>query len=156
LKVYSIRRAIFWLVMALIVLLPVSRHWRVIIFGEHTTGIVQPNVLHQKLNLAGEYTLYYVNDISFVAGDSIYTLSSPTEQEMDPGREVKVCYARRDPTRFCILNFASLYLTHYTALVVILAVMWYAFYLSFNIYRREYREHKAGKRAKARADSQAK
>ena len=97
--------------------------------------------------MAGEYALYYVNDISFLAGDTLYTIAAPTEQEMEPGRELRVCYARRDPSRFCVLNFACLYLTPYTALLIILSVVWYAFYLSFNIYRREYREHKAKKKA---------
>ncbi len=137
--------------MVLILALPVSRHWRLLVFGKFTTGTVQPHILHRKLNIAGEYVQYYVNDISFLADDSLHTVTAPTEQEMQPGRELRVCYSRRDPSRYCVLNFACLYLTPYTALLVILAVVWYAFYLSFNIYRREYRENKAKKKAAGRS-----
>ena len=137
-KVYSIRKTIFWLVLALILILPVSRHWRLMVFGERTTGTVHPVSLHRKLNFVGETELYYVNDISFIAGDSVYIMPAPTQYELEPGRKLTVFHRKKNPRDYFAFNLACLYFTPYSILLVILPIVWYAFYLSFNIYNREH------------------
>ncbi|MCP4311056.1 MAG: DUF3592 domain-containing protein [Bacteroidetes bacterium] len=136
-KLYSISKLVFWAVMVMIVLLPMSRHWRLLSGGERTEGTVQGFSRHLDQNMFGEAELTWASEVRFRVGDSLLVTLGPVDYEMEIGKTIPVYYNRRDPSKNCLFNLSCLYYTSYTILPVILIIVWYAFYLSFNNYRRE-------------------
>ncbi|MFH0759832.1 MAG: DUF3592 domain-containing protein [Bacteroidota bacterium] len=147
-KIYSISRFAFWGICLLILLLPVSRHWRLLSLGGKATGTVQEYTLIVHQPGMGEKTLHYANRVSFHTGDSACATHGPLDYEMAPGRSVAVRYNPENPSDCCLLTFAAFYLHSYTTLSICLLILWGAFYLSFNYYRKSPRK---GSRTPARA-----
>lgn len=136
-KLYSISKLVFWTVIILILLLPVGRHWRLLSTGVKTEGIVQDYLRHVDLDMFGEHQLTWASEINFLVGDSLYVTLGPIDHEMKKGKTIPVYYNPRDPSKNCLFNFTCLYYTNYSILPLILLVVWYAFYLSYNNYQRE-------------------
>ena len=136
-KLYSISKLVFWGVMALILLLPLGRNWKLLSGGERTKGTVQSFLPHVDQNMFGESELSYASEIHFRVGDSIHVALGPVDHEMKTGKIIPVYYNPRDPSKNCLFNFTCLYLSSYTILPVILIIVWWAFYLSFNNYHRD-------------------
>lgn len=138
-KLYSISKFIFWSVIVLILLLPVGRHWRLLSMGERVEGTVTAFEAQSKINMIGETELFYASEVQFMAGDSLVHTLGPVDHEMKTGRVIPVYYLQADPSQNCLFNFTCLYLTSYSILPVILLIVWYAFYLTYNNYHRENR-----------------
>lgn len=137
LKLYSISKLVFGTVILLIILLPVSRHWRLLSTGVRTEGIVQDYLRHVDLDMFGEHKRTWASELNFLVGDSLFVTLGPVDHEMEKGKTIMVYYNPRDPSKNCLFNFVSFYYTNYSILPLILLVVWYAFYLSYNNYRRE-------------------
>lgn len=138
-KIYTIGKWSFWGIALLILALPVSRHWRLLVTGKRAPGTVMQysRLWHEHWN--GESTIAYASEVLFqVEGEPVVT-HGPLNFQYEPGRELNVVYNPKDPSRNCIMTFSGLYLTNYTALPVILFVLWGAFYLSFNTLTKKYR-----------------
>lgn len=138
-KMYSISKWAFWGICLLILALPVSRHWRLFSAGDKATGTIGEFVLLVHEPRIGERTVQYASEVFFLAGDSVCLTHGPFDQEMTTGETVSIIYDPENPTRNCLLTFSSFYLSSYTILPVILLVLWGAFYLSFNYYRKNSR-----------------
>jgi len=123
--------------MALILLLPVGRHWRLLSTGVRTEGTVQDYVRHIDQNMFGESELSTASEVQFLVGDSLYVTRGPVDHEMEKGKTIAVYYNPRNPSKNCLFNFTCLYYTSYSILPLILLIVWYAFYLSYNNYQRE-------------------
>ena len=123
--------------MVLILLLPLGRHWRLLTFGERTTGTAMEYTRHKKLNLYGEALLIEATEVHFMAGDSLVKTLGPVDYAIEPGTRVRVYYNPKDPSDNMLFSFACLYLSNYSILPLILIIVWYAFYLSFNNYHRD-------------------
>ena len=136
-KLYSISKQIFWVVMILITLLPLGRHWRLFSFGERSTGTVLEYSSYFGEDFYGEKEVFYASKIQFNTSDGLVEIWAPTDAELKMGREVPVFYQAKDPSKNCILNFACLYTTSYSILPLILIFVWWAFYLSYNNYHKE-------------------
>ncbi len=136
-KLYSISKIIFWVVMLLILLLPLGRHWRLLAFGERTTGKVAAYIYHKKTGLLAEDQLVEASEVYFRAGDSIVKVFGPDDYLLEPGKSIRVYYSPRNPSDHVLFNFACLYMTSYSILPLILIFVWWAFYLSYNNYHRE-------------------
>ena len=133
-KVYSISKWAFYGISVLILILPVSRQWKLLVDGEKSTGIViaYNRLLHENRN--GDVTIEYASEIHFqVEGKSVKAYG-PMNLEYTPGRTLKVMYDPEDPSSNCVLTFSGFYLNNYSVLPLILLVLWGAFYLSFNHY----------------------
>ena len=46
-------------------------------------------------------------------------------------------YDQEDPALNCVATFTGFYLNYYSVIPIVLLVVWYAFYLSFNNYRKK-------------------
>ena len=135
-KVYSISKWAFRGICILILLLPVSRHWQLLTTGSRATGTVTQYTARIVEDIMGERDLHQASEIEFTVEGVIHTTYGPRNYEYDKGRTLKVFYLRKDPTENCISTFSGFYLSNYTILPLILITVWYAFYLSFNNYRK--------------------
>lgn len=135
-KVYRISKWTFLGVFLLILVLPVSRHWKLLIKGGRATGTVIKYSERVVENLVGEKYLESASVIEFSVDGVTYTTYGPVDHEYNQGRTLPVFYNRKDPTVNCVATFTGFYLNNYVVLPVILIMVWYAFYLSFNNYRK--------------------
>lgn len=142
-KVYSISRWAFYGISFLILILPVSRHWDLLVRGKTATGEVRQfdRILLERR--FGEDQVEMASTIEFETGGITYTTRGPQNYEYRPGRMVKVRYDPKDPRRNCILTFSGFYLHNYTILPLILMTLWGAFYLSFNNYQKKKRSQRS-------------
>lgn len=135
-KVYSISKWTFRGICLLILLLPVSRHWKLLTTGSSTRGTVTQYTARIVEDIMGERNLEQASEIEFLVDGVSHLTYGPKNYEYDVGRSLKVFYMRKDPSHNCIATFSGFYLSNYTILLIILITVWYAFYLSFNNYRR--------------------
>ena len=135
-KVYRISKWTFLGVCLLILALPVSRHWRLLIKGERATGKVTQYEERVKEDFTGEKYLKVASVIEFSVNGVMYRTYGPTDYEYKLGRALLVFYNKKDPTVNCVATFTGFYLNNYAVLPVILIMVWYAFYLTYNNYRK--------------------
>jgi hypothetical protein len=136
-KLYSISKLVFWSVMILILLLPAGRHWRLLSTGVRTEGTVLGYTLHKHIDMFGGTQLIWASEVRFQVGDSAHLTLGPIDLELKQGKTIPVYYKSGNPSKNCLFNFSCLYYTSYAILPLILMVVWYAFYLSYNNYQRE-------------------
>ncbi len=141
-KVYSISKPAFWAILALILALPVSRHWRLISSGERTIGLVCRNDYLRKEGFDGSTRYILRSAIIYTAGDSSYTTYGPPYYAFEPGTRLKVIYQKNKPSKCCLWNFRGLYLKSYSIIVLTMICFWIAFYLSYNAYVNQKRARK--------------
>ncbi|MEN8155502.1 MAG: hypothetical protein ABFS10_01005 [Bacteroidota bacterium] len=136
-KVYSISKPAFWGIVLLILLLPPSRHWKLMFGGERTTGTVGEFApMWHEAYFEGQ-VLEHASEVFFTAGDSICMTHGPINYPLTYGKKVIVIYKRNNPSKSCIVTFSALYHTNYSVLLIIILVVWLAFYLSYNRYRKK-------------------
>jgi len=131
-KMYSISKLAFWGICLLILVLPVSRHWRLLSTGVKTTGTIKDYTLIVHEPMIGEKTVQYASEVQFSTGDSLCITYGPFEYEMTPGKQLTLWYDPDDPSRNCLFTFSGFYLSSYSVLPIMLLILWGAFYLSFN------------------------
>jgi len=131
-KVYSISKWTFRGICLLILLLPVSRHWRLLTGGERTTGTV---TRYMERREDSRYPVE-ASEIEFLVDGRIHKAYGPANYEYEQGRTLQIFYARNDPSTNFVASFSGFYLSGYTILPLILITVWYAFYLSFNNYHK--------------------
>ena len=138
-KVYSISKWAFRAICVLILLLPVGRQWKLLTTGSKVQGTVTNMSALTREFLGKETELGYASNIEFVVGGQSYTAHGPPNYEYDSGRKVMVYYDTHKPSINCVATFSGFYLDNYTVLPIILLVLWAAFYMSFNNYKRRQR-----------------
>jgi hypothetical protein len=138
-KVYSISKWAFWGICVLILVLPVSRHWKLLLRGETAKGLVgkyQTFIVEHEI---GEDEAAYASSVEFIVEEEKYHTHGPANYQYREGREILVRYDPDDPGHNCLLTFTGLYLNNYSILPLFLLIVWGAFYLSFNNYRKKKR-----------------
>jgi len=135
-KVYSISKWAFRGICLLILLLPVSRHWKLLTTGSSARGTVTQYTARIVEDIMGERDLVQASEIEFRVDGVIHKTYGPKNYEYDVGRNVKIFYLQKDPSHNCVASFSGFYLGNYTILPIILITVWFAFYLSFNNYRK--------------------
>ena len=136
-KVYRISKWAFGGICLLIVLLPISRHWKVLSTGERSSGTVTAFVYRMVEDVAGERYPAEASEIEFTVNGEVHKTYGPVNYEYKVGRTVRVFYDQEDPAINCVATFTGFYLNYYTVVPIVLLVVWYAFYLSFNNYRKK-------------------
>lgn len=133
-KVYRISKWAFGGICLLILLLPVSRNWKLLIRGEHTRGTVTGYVW--RMEEGADHSRYPVraSEIEFRVDGIRHIAFGPSNYEYEAGRQVPVFYHPENPELNCVGTFSGIYLSNYLALPLLLLIFWYAFYLSFNNY----------------------
>ena len=149
-KVYSISKWAFRGICVLILLLPVSRHWQLLTTGGRAVGTVTQYTSRIVEDIMGERDLQQASEIEFMVDGVSHKTYGPKNYEYDIGRTLKVFYLRKDPTENCIATFSGFYLSNYTILPFILITVWYAFYLSFNKYRKRMKMPKGQSKAQGK------
>ena len=141
-KVYRISKWAFGGICFLILLLPLSRHWKLLLRGERTRGTVTLYTRHYEVGK--DHTRYSVkaSEIEFQVEGITYTTYGPANYQYEKGRHVPVYYSPKNPDMNCVATFSAVYLTNYLAIPIILLMVWYAFYLSFNNYRKRIKGQK--------------
>ena len=132
-KVYSISKWTFRGICLLILLLPVSRHWRLITTGKRTTGTVTEFVRRME----NPRFPVEASEIEFLVDGVVQKAYGPSDYEYKQGRSLTVFYDPQDPSRNCVASFSGFYLSSYSILPLMLITVWYAFYLSYNNYRKK-------------------
>ncbi len=135
-KVYSISKWAFRGICLLILIFPVSRHWKLLTTGSRTTGTVTQYTARIVKDIMGERNLVQASEIEFMVDGAVQKTYGPKNYEYDTGRTLKVFYMRKDPSDNCIATFSGFYMSNYTILPIILITVWLAFYLSFNNYHK--------------------
>ena len=135
-KVYSISKWTFRAICLLILLLPVSRHWQLLTTGGRANGIVTQYTVRIVEDIMKERDLEQASEIEFEVDGVVHKTYGPRNYEYDVERNVKIFYMQKDPSHNCVATFSGFYLSNYTILPIILLTVWYAFYLSFNNYRK--------------------
>ena len=135
-KVYSISKWAFYGISLLILMLPVSRQWKLLVSGRKATGtvIAYHRMMHENFN--GKLTIEYASEIQFQVEGKSAKAFGPMNLELKPGRILNVMYDPEDPSNNCLLTFSGFYLKNYSVLPLILFTLWGAFYLSFNNYKK--------------------
>jgi hypothetical protein len=135
-KVYRISKWAFGGICLLIVLLPISRHWKLLTTGDHTSGTVTGFGYRMVEDVAGERYPAEASEIEFTVNGKVHKTWGPVNYAYKVGRSVRVFYDQEDPAVNCVATFTGFYLNYYSVLPIVLLVVWYAFYLSFNNYRK--------------------
>ena len=146
-KVYSISKWAFRGICILILLLPVSRHWKLLTTGGKAVGTVTQYTSRIVEDIMGARDLVQASEIEFIVDEVAHLTYGPKNYEYDEGRTLKVFYSRKDPSHNCIATFSGFYLSSYTILPFVLFTVWLAFYLSFNNYRKRMKKPKGHKKA---------
>jgi len=141
-KVYSISKWGFLGICLLIILLPVGRHWKLFTTGGRTTGTVTEYVMQVVEMFGDEKKVLFRSEIQFEVDGMIHKAFGPDDYEYQKGRVVTLFYNRKDPSKNCVFTFTGFYLTDYSVVPLMLLPLWYAFYLSFNNYRRKMKKGK--------------
>ena len=142
-KVYSISKWAFLGICTLILLLPVGRHWKLLITGSKARGTVTQMTVITREVLGKVIEKAEASEIEFKIDGHTYLAHGPPNYEYTIGRNVMVFYDRDQPSQNCIATFSGFYLSNYTVLSIILLVLWAAFYMSFNNYQRKQRFKKS-------------
>ena len=149
-KVYSISKWAFRGICVLILLLPVSRHWQLLTTGGKAVGTVTQYTSRIVEDIMGERDLEQASEIEFMVNGVTHKTYGPKNYEYNIGRTLKVFYLRQDPSHNCVATFSGFYLSNYTIIPSILITLWYAFFLSFNNYRRRMKKPKGQSKPQAK------
>jgi len=152
-KAYRISKWAFRGICLLIALLPVSRHWKLLTSGERTSGTVKAYVYRMAEDVVVERYPVEASEIVFLVDGVIHKAYGPVNYEYKKGRTVNIFYSKDDPAENCVATFSGFYLNYYAVFPIVLLALWYAFYLSFNNYRKrmEMPHLKAGSTAEQRS-----
>lgn len=125
---FKISRLQFWAVTLLILLLPLSSKYKLILWGEKTVGTV---VDHKKVGFGrlSEYDTYSV--IQFNADSKSVRMYGPENTIYELGDSITVYYDKRKPENCMILNFSYIYTGRSAIIPFVLLLVWIAFYNAF-------------------------
>ena len=138
-KVYSISKWAFYGICLLILILPVSRHWRILLGGETARGEVGPYDMYIVEPFIGDKEAVRASTIEFQYEGETFSTRGPANYEYRQGRKITIRIDPGNPADNCILTFSGFYLNNYSILPLFLLTVWGAFYLSFNKYRKKRR-----------------
>jgi hypothetical protein len=126
---FKISKLQFYVILFLILLIPVSKKYRLLLFGERTEGIAiaygESNVRHTA-PVDFDYTLF-----RFHTEKGSFEIKGPENFIYKPGDRVRVIYNKSDPDQCMILSFSYLYLSPNAMIPGVLLLFWIAFYTSF-------------------------
>jgi hypothetical protein len=109
-KVYRISKWAFGGICLLILLLPVSRHWRLLISGERTTGTVTEYAYRMIENRVGGRYAAEASEIEFEVEGVIHKTYGPDNFEYKRGRLLTIFYDPKDPGENCVATISGFYL----------------------------------------------
>lgn len=127
---FRISKIQFWAITLLILLLPISSKYKLILFGSKAEGTV---IAHQKVatgfsRLSG-YDTYAV--IEFKTDSVTVRMYGPENFEYKINDKLTVFYNKQNPKQCMVFNVAYLYTSSSAIIPYVILLIWIAFYLSF-------------------------
>lgn len=121
-------RKYFLIVTVSILLLPISMEYKLFLFGERTTATVIILDKHGEpifnSDVKSDLVDYFVESHS-------YRRRTPMEIEWKTGTRIGIIYEKQNPHRSIFANPLLLYASYRVIFVVLLQIVWLAFYFSF-------------------------
>jgi len=124
---FKISKLKFYVILFLILLIPVSKKYRLLLFGVRTEGIAVGYGEMRSIRPASfDYTLF-----QFQTDKGSFEIRGPENVIYELGEKTRVIYNKRNPNKCMILSFAYLYSSPNAAITGVLLLFWIAFYTSF-------------------------
>ncbi len=128
----KISKNTFYITIVLIMLLPISKQWKLLMFGTRTTGVaVDYKILNQRADM--QYNSEYAKTTIFQyqVGNAAYRVLGPSNSVYELGEEHKIIYDKRRPSKSMIPTIAYMYSFHRIIIPMMVLLVWIAFYTSF-------------------------
>lgn len=125
-----ISKPVFYLVLVLIALLPVSKKAGLLLHGERTTGtVIKRGEIDSRHS---EYAkMINVSFIRFSPNGKTYLIASPENVIYDTGTTLTVLYDKENPAHNTLYTFSAIYSGYGLVLAGFVMMFWMAFYLTF-------------------------
>gem|GEM_PF-2987934 len=128
----------FWIITLLILLVPISKETRLLLFGKRTTAeVVSYRIYHSQSSLQettyrsrGDYS-YKCAVFQFRTENAIVKMDGPAYVKYDLGEKRNVIYDAKHPEKSIMPNIAYLYGFRRCILPILLLLVWIALYTSF-------------------------
>jgi hypothetical protein len=128
---FKISKLKFYVILILILLIPVSKKYRLLIFGTWTEGIAVgygENEVRSTAPVRFDHTLF-----RFETEKGSFEIQGPESIIYNLGDKTRVIYAKKNPGHCMIFSFASLYSAPNAVIPGVLLLLWIAFYTSFSV-----------------------
>jgi hypothetical protein len=120
----------FILITSLFLLLPLSVHWQLLVFGKYTHGVV----LGQRIRRGNGVSMISMNSsyniIGFEANGYYVKFLGAENVSYPVGKKVLICYRKRNPEDFLLVNFSGLFFSNKMIIPFVVFIFWIAFYLT--------------------------
>ena len=129
-ELHMIPKPVFWFILILILLLPFTRNWKLLVFGDYTKGKVKEvktTVDIMDKTFGGE-TSFSV--IIYSVNGKEYKVDGPIDLKLSEGKILNIAYNKENPKEYLIINLRTIYLSKLVILPFVLLVIWISFYLS--------------------------
>lgn len=126
-----VKKPVFYMILVLIALLPLSKKADLLFFGKRTTGTVVDYGIIDSRNSLKFRGNFNVSMISYSVGGKDYLTAGPLNVVYDIGKKVTVIYDKDDPDHSSLLTFTSLYSGYGMILAGFVLLIWMAFYLTW-------------------------
>jgi hypothetical protein len=111
-------------------LLPISKQWKLLIFGVRTTGVaVDYKILNRRADYNSEYAKTTI--FQYQVGNKAYRILGPSNSVYELGEERRIIYDQKRPSKSMIPSLAYLYSFHRIIIPILILLVWIAFYTSF-------------------------
>lgn len=117
----------FFIITALILLIPIYSNWRLLLDGDKTEGIV---IKTSKDNMGQLYSIYSI--IQYEVKGKTYQLKGLENVEYPLGKNFTILFDPDNPHDAILYNFKGIYFNRSTSVAIVMFVLWVAFYLSFS------------------------
>ncbi len=128
----KINRNTFYITIVLIMLLPISKQWKLLMYGTRTTGVaVDYQILNQRADMQYNSSYAKTTIFQYKVGNRNYRILGPSNSVYELGEERKIIYDKRRPSKSIIPTFAYLYSFPRIIIPLLVLLVWIAFYTSF-------------------------
>ena len=126
---FKVSQLKFYVILFLILLIPISKKYRLLLFGIRTEGIAVGYGEGEARTSAPanfDYTLF-----QFHTEKGDFEIRGPENVMVELGEKARVIYNKRNPNMCMIFSFAYIYSTPNSLVPGFILILWIAFYSSF-------------------------
>lgn len=128
----KINRNTFYITIVLIMLLPISKQWKLLLFGTRTIGVaVDYQILNQRADMQYNSSYAKTTIFQYNVGNKNYRILGPSNSVYELGEKHKIIYDKRRPSKSMIPTIAYMYSFHRIIIPMMVLLVWIAFYTSF-------------------------
>ena len=121
----KISRTKFYIIIVIILLLPLSKNWRLLLFGHDVTGVVK---YHRDISAHKGYYRYSI--IFYEVNNQEYQVKGPANVVYPVGKKIKIKYRDSNPSKCIPLNLSTIYFGKQMAFPGFLLIVWLALYIN--------------------------